>query len=787
MSWDEALGDIAEQVVDTLERDGPGSLMLHAGTGTLSQGRRAAPLRLGSLLGATRLYPSSAVGDLFTGSSLAYGLPFVGHTTDAWFEMDYIVLWGVNPSVTRIPDAHYIWEGRYNKAKVVTISPDYNPTAVHSDQWIPIQPGSDSYLAMTLVHTVFEEGLYKESFVKEQTDLPFLVRRDNGKLLRASDLGEAPAEEDGDDVNPEEIFYFWDQAADKVTAAPGSQGSTRDTLRLGESDPALTGTHTVTDAEGRSLEVLPVFELAREEANRFPPEETRDRTGVHPDVARTLARELAGAHEAAITIGFSIHKYAWGILTNWAQALLCALTAQDTVDTENQWSLGNMGPLVSPKPARFQSGFLGEWFAGHMEETFRQHYDDDETFRRKAGLSPEELAELAKAAVDREWSVHYGEPRVRLMFADNTFRRNKAESHYRDSVLAATDLYVNVNWRLDSSAEWADYVLPAASHYEVWDIRADVGYHRHGNLAVPPQSLERVGETLAEWEICKRLAKHIQKAANKRGLERLEDPELTVAGEDGQEEKPVVRELGRLHDEFTMDGQVRTDKDVVRWILDNVPALSGWKFDNVAERGFLVLGDEAGLTSPLYSDRPYREFERQFYLARPYDTVSGRQQFYIDHPTFQRLGATRPTARESLAQPKFPLRFYSPHTRWGIHSTWRSHRYMLRHQRGVPTAWINPGEARQRGISDGDHVRVYSDVGEFRAMAKLVPSVRPGTLMTDHAWEPHQFPDRKGLNDPIAGLLAPLELAGKWGHLRFGAAWDGNQLAHETTVEIEKA
>ena len=24
-------------------------------------------------------------------------------------------------------------------------------------------------------------------------------------------------------------------------------------------------------------------------------------------------------------------------------------------------------------------------------------------------------------------------------------------------------------------------------------------------------------------------------------------------------------------------------------------------------------------------------------------------------------------------------------------------------------------------------------------MAKIMPSVRPGTLMMDHAWEPHQF------------------------------------------------
>ena len=141
ISWDQAIAEISEKTVDTLVKHGPGSLMVYCGTGILSQGRRAAPLRLGSLLGSTRLYPSSAVGDMFTGATLAYGIPNVGTSLDAWFEMDYIVLWSFNPNVTRIPDAHYLWEAKWRGAKIVVITPDYNPTAIHADQWISINPG----------------------------------------------------------------------------------------------------------------------------------------------------------------------------------------------------------------------------------------------------------------------------------------------------------------------------------------------------------------------------------------------------------------------------------------------------------------------------------------------------------------------------------------------------------------------------------------------------------------------------------------------------------------------
>lgn len=774
ISWDQALGDIAEKIVDTLAEHGPGAMLLYAGTGIVSQGRRAGPLRLGSLLGSTRLYPSSAVGDMFTGAALAYGIPNVGTSLDAWFEMDYIVLWSFNPNVTRIPDAHYLWEAKWRGAKIVVISPDYNPTAIHADWWIPITPGSDSFLAMSLVHVVLKEKLYKEDFIREQTDLPFLVREDTGKLLRLSDLRKG---------SKDDVFYCWDEASGKAVIMPGTQGHFKKTLRLGAIRPALTGRYEVKGHDGKAIPVTTVFEKVRAEAEKYSPEATQAQTGIPPALAYKLAREYAAAHDPGLTIGFSLHKYAWGILACWAQALFCALTGHDVVDTEHQWSLGGLGPLTAPKPARFESGFLGEWFSGRMWETFERHYAGEE-FKQRTGITPDDLVKLAERSRDDKWHTNYGEPKIRLLFAENIFRRNKSSEHYRKTVLDATELYVNVNFRMDSSAEYADYVLPSISHYEGWDIRGEVGYHRYANLTVPPADLKPVGETKAEWEICRLLAEHIEAKAKSRGLGQINDPLFTVE-KDGKK-VPVTRDLDTLVFDFTLQGKVNTDKDVVKWQIENVPAFKPWKFEDAVERGFLVLNSNAGLTSPLYADKPYRSFEEQFHLKRPYPTLSGRQQFYIDQEVFAKLGCSVPTAREALHPSSFPLKFYSPHARWGIHSTWRSNKYMMRMQRGVPHLNLNPQDAARRGIQDGDTVRVFNNVGEFRAMARIMPSLRPGTLMMDHAWEPHQFHKRVGMDAPVAGLVSPLELAGGWGHLKFGAEWDGNQLAHESTVDVAK-
>lgn len=778
ISWAEAISEIAEKVVDALQKDGPQAMMIHAGTGILSQGRRAGPLRLGSLLGSIRLYPASAVGDMFSGASLAYGITNVGHSLDAWFDANTILLWGINPSVTRIPDAHYLWEAKYHGAQIISIAPDYNPSSIHADLWVPIKPGTDSFLAMSMAHVILKNKLYKAEFIQEQTDLPFLVRTDNQKYLREKDLKEK---------GENNIFYLWDTKTQQVVEAPGTQGSKQDTLRLGKIDPALEGTFRVKSHTGAEIEVTPVFELIRKEAEKFPPEETFSKTGVHPSMVDKIARELAASKKAILNIGFSMHKYVWGILSCWGAALLCALTGHAArsggLDTEHNWSLGGLGALSGPKPPRFGSGFFGEWMLGHMWETFEKHYDRRE-LKERAGFDPEEFLRYTRESLDNKWMPYFGEPKIVLLFADNKYWRNKSERSYRKTSLDQVELYVNVNHRMDSSAELADYLLPGLSHYETWDIRGELGYHRFVNLTIPPENLKPIGEAKSEWEICRLLAEKIEEMARKRGISKIQDEAFKVKKDN--EEIPVTRDLDTLHSDYTMNGKLKTDKEVVEWILQNVPAMKPWSLESAEKRGFVILNEKAGFTSPLYTTEPYHSFERQVYLKRPYPTLSGRQQFYIDHDRFIQLGANVPTARVPLHPSKYPLVYYSPHTRWGIHTQWRSNRYMMRLQRGAPHVYIHPKVAEERHIQDGDRVKIYNDVGAFYAMAKLHPSAPPWALTIEHAWEPHQFEGKTGLNAPIAGILSPLELVGDYGHLTFSPNWDGNQIAHESSVEIEK-
>jgi hypothetical protein len=66
-----------------------------------------------------------------------------------------------------------------------------------------------------MAQVLLAEGLHNVEYVREQTDLPILVREDTGRYLRESDLRAGGS--DG-------LLYFWDEASDAPPPVPGSRG-----------------------------------------------------------------------------------------------------------------------------------------------------------------------------------------------------------------------------------------------------------------------------------------------------------------------------------------------------------------------------------------------------------------------------------------------------------------------------------------------------------------------------------------------------------------------------------
>ena len=133
----------------------------------------------------------------------------------------------------------------------------------------------------------------------------------------------------------------------------------------------------------------------------------------------------------------------------------------------------------------------------------------------------------------------------------------------------------------------------------------------------------------------------------------------------------------------------------------------------------------------------------------PWRTLTGRQQFYLDHEWMRAFGESllvyRPPINTKAAEPLLnakpngnpekALNFLTPHQKWGIHSTYSDNLLMLTLSRGGPILWLSEDDARDVGVEDNDWVEVFNANGAISARAVVSQRVMPGMVMMYHAQE----------------------------------------------------
>jgi nitrate reductase alpha subunit len=169
VSWDEALDAIADDVLDTLRDDGSDRVVWDLGplytVGTMT----AAHQRLSVLLDSTSLDMNNEIGDGHQGAAETFGKIVFERSADDYFHSDLILIWGGNPLYSQIPNAHFLTEARYHGAQLVCIAPDYSASSVHADLFVPVEPGCDAALGLSVAQVLLEEDGVDRAFVAEQT------------------------------------------------------------------------------------------------------------------------------------------------------------------------------------------------------------------------------------------------------------------------------------------------------------------------------------------------------------------------------------------------------------------------------------------------------------------------------------------------------------------------------------------------------------------------------------------------------------------------------------------
>lgn len=804
VTWEEALREIADACIDVLNSDGPRAIVWDEGSG----GSNMLLQRTCHVLDTRVLDLDAEFGDHHPGAAATCGKISFASSADDLFHSDLILIWGGNPVYTQIPQAHFIVEARYNGARVVAIAPDYNASAIHVDRWIPVNIGSDAAFGLSLARVIVDEELYDARFIREQTDLPLLVRRDTRRLLRESELRQ------GGDA---EAFYVFDRAANRVREAP------RTTLALGDIDPALEGEFRVTTSRG-DITVTTVFALLRERLSEYAPEATAKTTGVAPGVVRDLAREIARAKAATFLTQANFSKYYHGLEMERAQILVLALTGQigkkgSGITGFPFLSLAGIeGVVVAPGSlppklglaavaARAAPEMLRMKWRGYTEEMmlfemarrlyatgrypasglfFYSHGGLDALYGRSKEWDPwmkRELSDYLAEALKKGWQFGGGErPRVLIAVGGNIFRRIKGYPRLIDELLPKLDMLITVDWRLSQTALHSDYVLPAAAWYEYDEIpwTTPISPFAHATTRV----VEPLGEAKSDWEFHCLFMKVLQERAVERGVLTFKDG----AGEE--------RRLDRAYDDLTFSRRyTETNQDeFLDELLSIATNVGGIGWQELKENGFrrytgvgtgyLTLGNATDIEPNETITANTWHTEKK----RPWPTLTRRMQFYIDHDFYLELGEELPVHKDlPPIGGNYPLQMTSGHTRWSIHAAWRDAPNLQRLERGVPLILVGSEDARERAIEDGDRVRVYNDIGSFELQAKISPTLRPGQVIVYDGWEPYQFSGHRSHQVLTPNPINPIQLAGGYFHLqpRLAVGTPGAS-DRGTRVEVER-
>jgi anaerobic selenocysteine-containing dehydrogenase len=158
VSWQVAIGEIAERL--TAIADGPGGdTILNAHyTGTCSLLAYNFPLRFFRRLGATEVDPDSVCNKAgHVALDYMYGSSTTGFDPRSARDAACIVVWGANPSASA-PHAHDNWLPE-SPGRVIVVDPIRTPTAASADLHLQPFPGSDAALAFALMHVIVRDGM----------------------------------------------------------------------------------------------------------------------------------------------------------------------------------------------------------------------------------------------------------------------------------------------------------------------------------------------------------------------------------------------------------------------------------------------------------------------------------------------------------------------------------------------------------------------------------------------------------------------------------------------------
>ena len=410
-------------------------------------------------------------------------------------------------------------------------------------------------------------------------------------------------------------------------------------------------------------------ELA-DKAKERTPEWAAEITGLSAEDIRTFAREYAQSQPSAIRIGVALEKSWGGSQAIRAVASLPALTGA--------WRHVGGGILQFP--------------------VWEHPYKFDVICR--PDLIPEGTQVVNNLQLGR---VLTGEQELKVpiksMMCWNT--NPVTQSTETDKIiqgLSREDLFlVSADHFISDTAAYADILLPASMGAEMEDMILSWG---HLYLTYNSKCVESPGEAIPNNEIFRRLAKR----------------------------------LGFKEDNFQWN-----DEECLQNYVDwDSPACQGIDLAYIKKHGYarLTVGTKDNRAPHKEGNFPTPSGKCEFRVVGAKNFVAGPfRQMYEgfqpgqDIPELPDYVASKETASANPALfKKYPLNILAPKSHGFINSCYANIDKKLKGQ-GEQSVLISQVDALDRGIHEGEMVRVFNDRGGFDAVAKITPDVGQGIVV----------------------------------------------------------
>lgn len=695
VSWGEALGEIAEKLMDTRDKYGAEAVFCSTGGGGNPEIWSIA--RFCNIFGTPNWFEPGCA-QCYLPRVLSYTMMYGGvdpsiadsNALELYFPEDTpiraLVLWGTAPSYScPASGGRAVNELRARGLKTVVVDPRLTPDAAKSDLWLPIRPGTDVALLLAWTKYIIDHGLYDRDFVLRWTNLPFLVNAET-KLLWRHPGGGAP-----------DTFMVWDANAGgaKPMAYPYDEALA----------PELDGEHLIDGVLYKTG-----FRLLRESVEAYTLEEAGGICGLEPERIEKAIRIYTDNTPGAIALGVATDQ-----TPNSVQAAMAAC-AIDLL----RGNVEKPGVLMQ----RFRTSKVLK-VPNYPVPVARRMLPPEQLAKRLGGTEFKGLhiwhAGHPSSILD---AILTGEPYQPRVWIDRSGNKLAvvAESRRWAEAIGKLDFIVHMHMCPTSFSAYADILLPTEEWLETNMIVETC------NTLVARQAAAHLWDTKDETLIWSLLAKECAKRGHE-GCAKAFDAEFM--GED----LPYWDSMEEFFDHITPAVGMRFREMKEKAPFEYLPK-EEWR------SYYVYLEEDPGTGLPRGFDTPSRKLEvyleSMITLGRtglPFSPVPLPPAPREYQPLAYYLEPEESPAKDDAVSREFPLTLTSGRVPFYHHSTLRNIP-ALREMYPVPEVLLNPVDANRYGIGDGDWIWVESKRGRVRGLCCVTRGIKPGTIFMERFWNP---------------------------------------------------